>query len=159
MSHDSIHGYRDTIECKSCGKKWTINANQIISPEGFFGKDTKDWFDWQNEQIKSITSKSGLGDILTTSSNIELHLPNNEGVYETYSRGDMILYKDRMVFSALEDDKEDIVYDLNDVKFYVDNFNRSFDFSYKEERHKILFGENNSNKWIYFLRHLQHTHD
>ncbi len=159
MSHDSIYGYQDTIECKSCRKKWSINANQIITPASFFGNDTKDWFDWQKEQIKGITSKSGLGDVLTVSNNIELHIPNNEGDYEYYSKGNLTLYKDRMIFKAFDNDKDDITFNLDDVKFYVDNFNRSFDFSYKEERHKILFGENNSNKWIYFLRHLQHTHD
>ncbi len=155
MSHDSLYGSDDSIICKSCGKTWKLNANLKVSPAGDFGVDTKDWFDWQIEHIDRIIQEAKDEDILTTANDIELFLPGVDNTYELYSSGNLELYKDKMTFLSDDEDKDDVVYDINDIKFYVDNFNKTFEFNYKDERHRIDFKGKNSNKWIHFFRHLQ----
>lgn len=159
MSHDTIRGEGDSIICEHCGKKWYLNGNQRIEPSEDFGIDLKDWFDWQNSQIKLI-SESDKDEVLTCTKDVELYSPskdNSTGVsmYEYYSDGGLFLYKDKVIFRPADKNKDEKHFNINDIKFYIDNFNQTFEFSYIhiDDRYRIIFKGKNSNKWIFFLRH------
>jgi 1-acyl-sn-glycerol-3-phosphate acyltransferase len=152
--HDTINGEGDIIVCKSCGEKWIVDGNQRIEPKNKAGNDLKDWFDWQKTKIKEIIQNSDKESILTKTNNVDIYLPRNY-TYELYSKGELILYKDKMEFQSSNKEKEKLIFETENILFYADNFNKDFEFNYHKDRIRILFNGKNSNKWIYFFKALQ----
>lgn len=151
-SHDTIYGEGDNIRCCECGSKWETNANQKITPETGGIRDTKDWFDLQNKEITNIIESGN--EILTETKDIEFHIPSEKGSHQLYGKGTLILTHKKMIFKPDKEIKE-LKFDVNMIKFYADNFNRNFEFTYEKDRNRILFNGKNANKWIYFLNQLK----
>ena len=148
---DTVEGRGDEICCTSCGQRWNLNGNLGISPAADFGEDLKDWSDWQKKQIRAIV-ESGT-EILTESSNLRIGR-RTDGRIDYEKNGSMSLYRDRIVFEP-EDGNGNSVFPVDEVKFYIDNFNRSFEFTFRGDRIALDFQGGNSSKWQFFLGELQ----
>ncbi len=149
--HDSLYGEGDIIICRGCGREWGIDGNQRINPGEAFGGDLKDWNDWQKSRIRELVAQKNKKP-LTISKNVGL-FEKIDGDEVSLGEGDLSLYEDRILFSPREK-IEEIIFENPFVRDYIDNFNRNFQFNYKNKRFKIYFGNQNSCKWIFFLRHL-----
>ncbi|MBN2659207.1 MAG: 1-acyl-sn-glycerol-3-phosphate acyltransferase [Spirochaetales bacterium] len=148
---DSIAGDGDDILCRACGAKWTLDGSLRIQPEGLQGRDLKDWYDWQKEKTAEIISAAG-DDLITSTVDIELSELENRKMVDP-RRGDMKLYRDRIVFSS--PGREDLVMQVSDVAHYIDNFNNAFEFDCGKTRYRLKFSGKNALKWIDLLNQLK----
>ncbi len=151
--HDSIKGKNNTILCTKCGAKWELNGNLKIAPKNKAGIDLKDWCDWQKKEIVRLCSEKK-DSLITKTTGIDIYERVEKKVI-FYCRGNLELYKDKIVFKADDNKKEELEFNIKEVLYYVDNFNDNFQFSYNEKRFKIKINGKNDWKWIYFLKHLQ----
>ena len=150
-SADSITGAGDTIRCSCCSAEWKLDGHLGITPSSSIGIDLKDWSDWQKERIKEIIAENKQP--LTESRNVRIGKRfGKKLIYE--ASGDLLLHRDRVVFQPA-DDGDETVFPLNDVKYYIDNFNRSFEFSFHNDRIALDFQGANSSKWQFFIEELQ----
>ncbi len=151
--HDSIKGENNTILCTKCGAKWELDGNLRIKPENKAGKDLKDWCDWQKKEIVRLCTERK-NTVITKTKGIDFsERKGKKAVF--YSKGDLELYKDKLVFRPEDSSNKLLEFDIKEVLYYVDNFNDNFQFSYKEKRFKIGINGKNDWKWIYFVKHLQ----
>lgn len=148
---DTITGDGDTIRCEACGKEWTLNGHLGISPSFSEGEDLKDWSDWQKKKIMEIIA--GDQELLTRSRSILIGKRIGKKItFET--EGDFILYRNCAVFKPLNGSSE-TVFPVKEMKYYIDNFNRTFEFTFRGNRIAMNFQGSNACKWQFFLQELQ----
>ena len=148
---DTIKGVGDEIICTACGDARKLSGHLKIKPEFDTIEDLKDWSDWQKKEIKKKINEKD--DFLTKSKNIKIGKRfGKKLVYE--DDGDFFLYKDSAVFRSNRKTSER-VFPIKKIKYYVDNFNRSFEFSFESDRIALNLMGQNSYKWQCFLKELQ----
>lgn len=162
-SSDTIYGKKDRIICKKCRSIWELNGNMKIFPDKENFIDLKDWNEWQKNEIKkSINNKNF--DELTKSTDINFYvfkryskgINKRKMIFEEYSKGYLILNKDKLVFVPYND-KGKLYFDINKIKYFVECNNKFLRFYYEGNINKITFNNKNSSRYIYFLRYLQNS--
>lgn len=148
---DSLAGDGDDILCGECRSRWTLDGSLRISPEGVQGTDLKDWYDWQKVKTAEICSSAGT-EMITGSIDIEISELENRKMIDP-RRGDMKLYRDRVVFSS--EGRDDLVLNVSLIAHYIDNFNNAFEFDYGKVRFRVIFSGKNAVKWIDLLNELK----
>ncbi len=151
-AQDSIYGKGDDIVCALCGGNWRLDGNLRFTPNNTTGMDLKDWSDWQKSEIRRICSRDK-GEPLTVSNNVEMKIFENDDI-RLCENGDITLFNDRLLFTS-HHDGEKAVFDIGDICYYIDNFNKYLQFIYRREKIRFNFKGKNASKWIYFFRCLQ----
>lgn len=148
---DSLYGKGDQIICQQSGKRWHIDSNQNI--EDFpYGKNTQEWFDWQNAELQKRIKKASRDEVLLTSDNFDAFAGKSSHKKDFMAKGQLVLFKDRIRFSS----NGSTVFEkqINEISSCSDYFNRHFDIAFGGENIRFLAHGANVNKYIYALRML-----
>ncbi len=153
-THDSIYASEDKngFFCNSCKHSWQLDGNLQISPETASGmKDLKDWIDWERESTKlMISGSSEDSQVLTSTSSIELQKRDNFDI-ESLGEGDLIFRKNSIEFVNKDNGTKKVFTPLQEIIGFIDNFNNYCEFTFQNERFRILLKDQNALKWIQFL--------
>ena len=165
-THDSIYGRGDDIVCRECGTTWRLDAHCRYRPENEAGADLNDWSRWQHRQIREAidaADNDGNGSAeLTRSRDIEFFTyagqveDNYKGgrMFEPFDRGDLILYRDRLVFKPVSERHRPLELDTDKIQYYVEGLNKTFNFHYQGQRFEFHQAGKNAVKYFFFLRHI-----
>ena len=66
-------------------------------------------------------------------------------------KGDLVLTKNKLLFKTY-DEKNNLNFDIHNIKYYVDCINQYLKFNYKDKIYKIVFNNKNISRYIYFLK-------
>lgn len=154
-AHDTIRGEGDDIVCSECGPLYTLDANlRILNPDEKSGADIKDFLDWHKGRIKEAVDSADTESLLTKSTPVRIVELEGGDESEDFGNGTLSLYKDRIEFADTSSSKL-LQFNINDVKYFADSFNKFFVFGAGRRRFKFFFNGKNASKWIFFLRYLK----
>ncbi len=159
-SSDTIYGKKNKIICNKCSSSWTLDGNMRITPNEKKLIDLKDWNEWQKIQIKKIINSKNTNE-LTRTSNVDLNIfiRNSKGlnrrkmIYKKYSKGDLILTKNELIFKPYND-KSKLHFKIHKIKYFVDCINQYLKFHYENKIFQIKFDKKNISRYIYIIKYL-----
>lgn len=153
---DGIIGSGGFIMCTLCGTKWRPDGNcrvkPINAPLSLHRSpiaDLKDWHDWQTRTL-SPCSNEYLPQI--ASEHVTLSRKNG-GTVRRIDKGRLFL--DGWGSGALlvfEGRSGRLVFDVQWIRGFVDNFNTFSEFNYRGQRWRVEFGGGNALKWEIALK-------
>jgi len=148
---DTLSGHGDDVVCSSCSSQWQLDGSLRVTPADIQGADLKDWIIWQKEEMEALCDADS-NSVLTGTDGILLsEVIDREDVNPC--KGDLRLYGDRVEF--VSDECENIIFNIDLLAHYIDNFNKVFEFDYDKKRYRIIFDGKNASKWIFFLDYLK----
>jgi 1-acyl-sn-glycerol-3-phosphate acyltransferase len=152
-SHDTLTGQNHTVLCRACHNCWTVNANLQVNPVTRGIADLKDWNDFQQTQVKTLTASPAPDCAITRTEGIEW----KPDIYDQKCSpvdADLLLYRDRVQLSD-RSGNQILTMPVREILFMVDNFNREFLFTFRKMRNRIRFHGRNALKWIQLISELQ----
>ena len=162
-AEDTLITTDDEVACKTCGRRWRIDAYCRLSPLSDDTQsldDLKDWSDMHRDKVLGKISSAGSGDTLTESKGVVLQTLADDGyTFMDRASGTLGLRKDQLSFVSQSGDTVELKVPCSEAKDTVVQKKDIFEFRHNDTYYRFVFDHHSPMKWVYYLRYLKGYHE